>query len=115
MLTIFATLPVDVLEHIDASQSVFGVARDVAALNGVASASSLSTSAVPAFSFERRTLLDEVELERMEEPGGGTLDPACAPRRPTHAGFLEMFATSPGLCWSARWRPGSASWVYRAT
>ena len=71
MLTFFATLQVGVPENIKASQSVFGVAREVAALTGVASAPFPSTSEVPVVSFEQRTLLDEVELERMEEPGGG--------------------------------------------
>ena len=91
---------VDAPEHMEASQSVFW-ARAVAALtvlmavlepfktmsrydrlgtqNGavtlikVASVPFPSTSTVPVVSFERRTLLEEVELEleRMEEPGGG--------------------------------------------
>ena len=86
---------VDVPEHIEASRSVFGVARAVAALtvlmavlepfktmsrydrlgtqNGavtlvkVASVPFPSTSTVPAVSFERRTLLEDEGLAQMEK------------------------------------------------
>ena len=70
MWKFLATLPVDVPEHIEASQSVFGVARDVAALTKVASAPFSPPSVAPAVDFERQTLLEKVERERIEEPMG---------------------------------------------
>ena len=60
----------DVPEHIEASRSVFGTAREGAALDGEVPVPLSSTLEAPAVSFERRT--NEVEREGIEEePGGG--------------------------------------------
>ena len=57
-------------EHIEASQSVVWVARNVAALPKVVSAPFSPPSAVPVVDFERQASLEEVEREGIEEPMG---------------------------------------------